>query len=202
MASNGFKYFFISCTDRVTLFVKEHLKHFMCFGLFLVVGLVVGILSALKPIDPLAAFVTHNKLVYAVIEEAAYMSFVFSSLFTLLAIVLATSFVGRFSYSQIVLAVITIVLGYFQGGTVVLVIRVYGFIGLPFVICYALTSLALDLILFAHFALLWCYASERRKYGCRTPFLRALLGSVYIMLLLLVLLIAKYILCIVFSFFL
>ena len=178
------------------------MKGFVCFGLFLVAGLVVGILSALKPIDPLAAFATHNGMIYGVIEQAAYLSFVFSSLFILLAVVVGTSFLGRFAYSTILLVVVTLVMGYFQGGTVVLVIRVYGFIGLPFVICYALTSLAIDFILFAHFALLAHYASERRKYGCRTPFMKVLLGSVYILVLALAVLIAKYILVIIFSFFL
>lgn len=202
MSNNNFKYFFISTTDKISTFVKENVKGFVVFSLALIAGLVIGILSALKPVDCLTALSTHNGIIFSVIENAAYLSFIFGSLFTLLAIFLATSFLGRFAYSQILLIILTIVIGYFQGGTVVLVIRVYGFIAIPFVIVYSVTSIAMNLILFAHFVLLTHYASERKKYGCKTSFLKALLTSVYIFVAAALALIVKYILVILFSFFL
>lgn len=184
------------------MFVKEHIKGFILFGLFLILGLVIGILSALKPVDAVIAFSTHNVHIYAVIEQAGYLSFIFGSLFTLLAVIVVTSFVGRFSYSTILLALICVIMGYFQGGTVVLVIRVYGFIAIPFVVCYAVTTIAIDLILFAHFVMLSLCASERRKYGCKAPFLKVLFNSINVLLLAFAMLIAKYFLIIIFSFFL
>ena len=192
----------MSKADDLCRFIAEHKFRLIVYSAVLVCGLGFGILSALKPVDPLAALASHNGSIYAVTEQAAYLQFIFGSLFVFIAIVISTSFLSRLTFAPIILIVLTVVVGYFQGGTVVLVIRVYGALAIPFAVCYAISTLVYDLILFAHFAVLSRIAGEVKKYGCSTPLNKVLLGSVYVLLLGAAVLLIKYVLVILLSFFL
>lgn len=188
--------------DEISSFVRSNAKWMIIFCVILILGLVVGIISTLKPVDPFAALATHNEAIFEVIENASYMQFLFTSILTFLVIILISAFFGRFSFSFILLMSMTLVLGYFQGGTVILVVRVYSIIALPLVICYSIFSLFVDLVLFCMFSTLVRYGRERRKYGCKTSFFKTLFGSVYVMVLILIALLIRYFLVIAFSFFL
>lgn len=200
--NNNFKYFMMTKQDQISAFVRTNAKWIIIFCVILILGLTVGIISTLKPVDPFAALATHNKAIFEVIENASYMQFLFSSILTFFLIIALSAFIGRFPYSVIFLMALTVVLGYFQGGTVILVVRVYGVISLPLAICFSVLSLFVDLALFCFFSTLVKCSKERRKYGCKTSFIKTLLGSVYVMVFVLVAVLVRYFLVIVFAFFL
>ncbi len=188
--------------DEISAFVKSNAGGIIVFCAFLVLGLTVGIISALKPADPFAALAAHNEGIFSVIENASYMQFLFTSLASFFTITLLSSLFGRYSYSAVLLVAVMLVLGYFQGGTVIFVVRVYGVISLPLAICYSILSLFADVVLCSIFARLVGIAKERRKYGCKTSFVKTLVGSAFPMLAMVIALTVRFFLVVAFSFFL
>lgn len=202
MAGLNLKYFITAKSDGIMKFVGENLARLIMFSCFLVFGLVMGILSSLKPVDPQDALSSVNGGVYALITQAAFAGYFFPLLiFTLLSLVV-WCFIGRFAHSVILTASYTVAIGFFQGGTIVLVMRSFGLLALPLVISYILLSLFTDMLQFALFAKLAHIALEKRRYGCSTPFLKVLKSSVIIFAACAAVIIVKSVLLILFSFFL
>lgn len=183
-------------------FVRKNLKWLLVFTAFLIGGLVIGILSAVKPPDPLSALATHNADIYTFIEDAAYMPYFFSFVFTIVAVFGVSSFLGRFAYSQVLSMLVAVVAGYFQGGTVILVVRVYGFISIPFVVFYSILTLLIDLVVFCYLASLAKCASDKKKFGCSCPFWPTLLSCLPLLIGCFILFLLKYFFLIMCSFFL
>lgn len=200
--NNEIRYRITTLTDGLTDFVHKHKKSIVLFCLLLVVGLTIGVISATKPTDAQEAFAAHNASVYSFIENAGYLAYVFSSLFLIVAVLFVSAFVGRFSYSFIITGVVAVVFGYFQGGTVTYIIRIYGVIGVPFVIVYSVMTVLIDIVIFGFFALLSFYAYDARKYGCRQPFLKTLVNAAYCLVLVSIVFIPRCLLLIIMSFFL
>ncbi len=188
--------------DEISSFVKSNAKWIVIFCIILIFGLVVGVISSLKPVDPFETLSTHNNSIFIVIENASYLQFLFTSMVTYVSIVFLSAMFGRFSLSAILLISVTLVMGYFQSGTVILVVRVYGVISLPLVICYSVFSIFADIVLFCFFATLVKAGRERRKYGCKTSFAKTLLGSAYLMIVIILALLIRFFTVIAFSFFL
>lgn len=200
--SNNFKYFLTAKYDELIDFIKCNKLKLIVFSLFLVLGLVIGILSALKPVDPCDAFVSHNGALCALIEHADFLQFILASLFFSFILLVVTSVFCGFSYSFLLLFLLTLVLGYFQGGSVVFIIRIYGVIAIPFVIIYVFTTLLTNFILFAHFALAWKISYEKRKYGCSPKVTKTLLSALLVFAVFAITFFIKLFLLILFSFFL
>ena len=202
MSGLNLKYFVTSKIDGIFKFVKEHLAWLIAFSCFLVFGLVMGVLSSLKPIDPQEALASVNSGMYALIVQASFAGYIFPLLIFTLISVTVFCFVGRFSHSVILTVSFTVAVGFFQGSTLVLVMRSFGLLALPLAIAYVVMSIITDLIYFALFARLARIAAEKRKYGCGTPFLPVLKSSVVIFVFCVVSVVVKSVLVILFSFFL
>ncbi len=202
MASINVKYFFTARLDSLMQFIRSHLGKLVLFCGLLVFGLVMGVLSSLKPVDPVEALCSVNEGMYGLIAQAAYAGYIFPLLLFTLISITVMCFAGRFAYSVILTAAFTVVLGFFQGATIVLVMRAFGVLALPLVIVYTVFSILTDLVCFALFAILADISAEKRKYGCPTPFLKVLRRSVFIAVACCLLVLVKFILVVLFSFFL
>lgn len=200
--SKNVKYKLTYVTDSIADFLKNNRKSIIVFCLLLIVGLVVGIISAIKPIDAEEAFLGHNSAVYKFIENAAYLPYVFICLFTFLAIMVVSSFFGRYKYSIFFLDILTAVFGYFQGGTIIFVVRIYGAMAIPFAVAYTLGTLLCDLIFVSFFSLLKRYVTEYKKYGCRTSFINALYSCLPFVFLMLFVFALRYLVLILTAFYL
>ncbi len=200
--NNNFKYFVIARFDEIVCFVTTHLKWLIIYSVALVFGLVIGVISAMKPLEPLVAFASHNQSLFELIEQAAFLQYFFSSLFVFLVVMALSVLVGKLPFSPVLFSVISVVLGYFQGGTVILLMRSYGLIALPLTICYSLTTLLLDMVVFCQFAMLSAISVEQRKFGCSVPLIKILTNSVYPLIFGFIVIVLRYLLVILFSFFL
>ncbi len=188
--------------DELVCFISSHMKWLIIYSAALVFGLVIGVISALKPIDSLAAFASHNPSLFELIEHSAFLQYFFSSVFLFLVILSLSVLVGKLPFSPILFSATAVILGYFQGGTVILLVRSYGLIALPLTICYSATTILLDLILFAQFAMLSAISAEQRKFGCSVPLMKIVMNSVYPLIFGFIVLTVRYLLVILFSFFL
>lgn len=202
MSALNIKYFFTAKLDGFSHFIRCNLPRLIFFACFFILGAVMGILSSLKPVDPLQTFSDVNAGIFGVIAHASYAGYIFSlTLFTSFSVVVFC-FVGRYMYSTILTSACTVCIGFYQGMTIVLVVRSFGILAVPFSIAYALCSLLSDFLFFALFAILAEVASDKRKYGCSTPFVKVLRRAVVIGILCIILVLLKSLLLILFSFFL
>ena len=202
MQTLNIKYFITAKLDKLSQFMKCNMPRLVMFAWFLVFGAVRGVLSSLKPIDPLQSLSDVNSGMFGLISQAAYAGYIFPLLaFTLLAIAVFC-FVGRYAYSTILTCSFTVAMGFFQGATAILVIRSYGILSLPLVIAYVIFSVLTDMLLFALFAVLAEVSAEKRKYGCSTSFLIVLKRAAVTAVICAVFTLLKGVSLILFSFFL
>ena len=202
MSSMSLKYYITARLDNMLQFVRCHLKRLILFAVALIFGLVMGILSSLKPIDPLEALDSANGGIYGLIVRASFAGYIFPLLLFTIAVFCAFCFIGRSAYSFLLTAAFTVLMGFFQGAVIVLVLRSFGLLALPFVIFYIIFSLLRDLLLISFFCILAQIAAEKRKYGCTEPFVKLLLRVLPIAIVSLILCLFQSVFLILFSFFL
>ncbi len=202
MSSLSLKYYITARLDRMLHFIRCNLRCLILFSFALIFGLVMGILSSLKPIDPLEALDSANGGIYGLIVHASFAGYIFPLLIFTIAVFCAFCFVGRYAYSFLLTVAFTVLVGFFQGAVIVLVLRSFGLLALPFVIFYVLLSLLRDLLLLSFFCILAEIAAEKRKYGCSVPFVKLLLRILPIAVLTLVVCLIQSVFLILFSFFL
>ena len=202
MSSLNAKYYFTAKSDELRQFIRARAGRLVYFACFLVLGLVMGVLSSLKPTDAQEALDSVNGGMYGMITQASYAGYIFPLLLFTALSMCVMCFVGRYAYSLVVTTGFTVVMGFFQGATTVLVVRSFGVLALPLAVVYALLSVATDIIYFALFAVLADIASEKRKYGCSTPFLAVMKTAVYALVPAVIAVIVKSLLTMLLSFFL
>ena len=202
MSSLNVKYYITAKTDGAVQFVKARWRKLVFFACFLVPGLEMGVLSSLKPIDPEEALASVNGGLYALITQAAYAGYIFPLLLFTISAIAVMCFVGRFAYSVIITAAFTVALGFFQGATVVLVMRTFGVLALPLVLSQIVISLLIDFAWAALFAMLAEAAAEKRRYGCGVPLLSVLKKAAAIAAICVVLVLLRSLFAVLFSFFL
>ena len=196
------KYFIVSKIDSAKDFILNNKFKIVAFIVALIVGLVVGIVSASKPVDAVFAFSAHWNSLYIFIEQGGFLQYLFSSLLLFIIITLSLILLSHIPFAHIFLFIASIVFGYFQGGCVVYIIRIYGIIALPFTIVYALLSLVGDILLFFAFCFVWKVTYEKRKFGCKYSLSKIILSLVTFLSIYFIAFFIKYFIMIIFSFFL
>ena len=202
MSSVSLKYYVTARLDNIFQFIKCNLKRLVLFSVALIFGLVMGILSSLKPVDPLEALDSANGGIYGLIVRASFAGYIFPLLILTVAIYCAFCLAGRHAYSFLLTAAFTVLVGFFQGAVIVLVLRSFALLALPFVLFYTVFSLLRDLLLLSFFCILAEIGVEKRKYGCGTPFVKLLLRVLPLTIVSLVICVIQSIMLLLFSFFL
>ncbi len=202
MSSISLKYYITARLDNIFQFIKCNLRRLILFALALIFGLVMGILSSLKPIDPLEALDSANGGIYGLIVRASFAGYIFPLLIFTVIVFCAFCFVGRYSYSFLLTAAYTVLVGFFQGAVIVLVLRSFSLLALPFVIFFTVFSLLRDLLLISVFSILAEVGAEKRKYGCCVPFVKLFLRILPIAVTSLIICLLQSVMLLLFSFFL